>query len=48
MSNTGKTPSKREYPNVYEKGVPIAIGILLIIIVIMIVFAIGVALGIFV
>lgn len=43
-----KIPPQRHYPNIYEKGVPIAIGILLVIIVIMIIFAITVALGIIV
>ncbi len=41
-----KLPPKRQYPNIYEKVVPIAIGILLVVIVIMIIFAITVALGI--
>lgn len=40
-----KSPPQRQYPDFYEKGVPIAIGILLVIIVIMIIFAISVALG---
>lgn len=42
-----KSPPPRQYPNIYEKGVPVAIGILLVVIVVMIVFAIAVALGIF-
>ena len=47
MTNPGKTPPKREYPILYEKSVPILIGVLLFVIVIMVIFAIGVALGIF-
>jgi hypothetical protein len=41
-----ESPPQRQYPNFYEKVVPIAIGVLVLIIVIMIIFAISVALGI--
>jgi hypothetical protein len=43
-----KSPNrKREFPAVYERGVPVAIGILLLFVVIMMVFAILVAAGVF-
>ena len=42
-----KIPPQRQYPNIYEKVVPVAIGVLLFVIVIMIIFAVGVALGVF-
>jgi len=43
-----KSPTKkREFPAVYEKGVPVAIGILLFVIVIMLVFAVLVLTGVF-
>ena len=43
-----KSPTKkREFPAVYEKGVPVAIGILLFIILIMLGFAILVVAGVF-
>ena len=38
---------KREYPEFFEKSIPIAIGILTVIIIGMLLFAIGVILGVF-
>jgi len=40
-------PNKRAYPKFYEKGIPIALGILLFIIVIVLLFALAVAAGVF-
>jgi hypothetical protein len=40
-------PPKRQYPKLYEKTIPIAIGILVVIIIGMLVFALGVVLGLF-
>jgi hypothetical protein len=39
------TPSKREYPAVYEKAVPIAIGVLIAIVSAMLVFTVLVGIG---
>lgn len=47
MTKNQEQPSpKREYPEFYEKAVPIAIGVLIIFIVIIIFIAISVILGI--
>ncbi len=40
-------PPKRQYPKLFEKTIPIAIGILVVIIAGLIVFAIGVVIGLF-
>jgi hypothetical protein len=40
-----KTPIKREYPGLYEKAVPVAIGVLAFLILGMLVFTVAVALG---
>ena len=40
-------PPKRQYPKLFEKTIPIAIGILVVIIAGLIVFAIGVGFGLF-
>ena len=42
-----QTPSKRQYPPVYEKIVPIAMALIAGAIILMIIVAIGVALGLF-
>ena len=42
-----QTPSKRQYPTVYEKIVPIAMALIAGAIILMIIVAIGVALGLF-
>jgi hypothetical protein len=43
-----KPPTKREYPKLYEKIVPIVLGILAIVILAMLIYTIGVALGMFI
>lgn len=45
--STDKSPTKRQYPPLYEKIVPIAIGLIGIGVVLMVIVAIGVALGFF-
>ena len=40
-------PPKRQYPKLFEKTIPIAIGILVVVLAGLIVFAIGVIFGIF-
>ena len=40
-----ETKSKREYPNFYEKFVPIAIGLLVVVIVVVLAFALAVGVG---
>ena len=40
-----ESPTKRQYPAIYEKLIPIAIGILAVVIVGMMAYAIAVALG---
>jgi hypothetical protein len=40
-------PSKRQYPDFYEKAVPIAIGIIGVVVIILILIILGVALGLF-
>ncbi len=47
MPDLKKTPPQRQYPQFYEKAVPVAIAILTVGVFIMVVIAIGVALGIF-
>ena len=39
------SPSKREYPAVYEKAVPIAIGVLIVIVIAMLLYTVLVAIG---
>jgi len=39
------TPSKREYPAVYEKMVPVALGVLAVIVIAMLVFTVLVGVG---
>ena len=45
--NGTKKPSKREYPPVYEKIVPVALALIAIAILIVLLIAISVALGLF-
>ena len=48
MVEKGPGPApKREYPEFFEKSIPIAIGILVVIIIGMLIFAIAVILGLF-
>jgi hypothetical protein len=48
MSNTKKTQNRqRQYPEFYEKVVPIAIGALVLVIIILLIFTIAVGLGMF-
>ena len=47
MTDPKRSPKKREFPELYEKGVPIAIGFLAFIIVVMLVFAVLVVAGVF-
>jgi hypothetical protein len=42
-----RAPAKRHYPPLYEKGVPIALGIIALIIVALLLVILGVALGLF-
>ena len=42
-----KTPTKRQYPPLYEKIVPVALVLIGIGVVLMVIVAIGVALGLF-
>lgn len=41
------TPPKRRYPPLYEKAVPIALGIIAVVIVVLLLVILGVALGLF-
>jgi hypothetical protein len=41
------TPARRRYPPLYEKAVPIALGIIVLIVVALLVIILGVALGLF-
>ncbi|MGD1997000.1 MAG: hypothetical protein PVH62_09540 [Anaerolineae bacterium] len=43
--NDRHTPQKRQYPTLYEKGVPVALGIIAIAIVLLLLVIVGVALG---
>jgi hypothetical protein len=45
MSDHPNPPPKREYPALYEKGIPIAVGIIVIAILILVVVIIGVVTG---
>jgi hypothetical protein len=46
MTKTEKeAPQKREYPQFYEKVVPIAIGVIVVMIAGLLIFALGVAAG---
>jgi hypothetical protein len=48
MSNDDKrTTPKRRYPALYEKAIPIALGIIVLAIVILLIIILGVALGLF-
>ena len=40
-----ESPTKRQYPAIYEKLIPIAIGVLAVVVIGMFVYAIAVALG---
>jgi hypothetical protein len=40
-------PPKRQYPKLFEKTIPIALGILVLVIFLMVLFTIGVAFGLF-
>lgn len=40
-------PPKRQYPPLYEKAVPIALGIIVMVIVVLLIIIVGVALGLF-
>ena len=42
---TKSSPSKREYPAVYEKFVPLAIGLLLVVVIAMLLFTVLVGVG---
>jgi len=41
------TPRKRQYPPLYEKVVPIALGIIVLAIIVLLLIILGVALGLF-
>jgi hypothetical protein len=43
----GREPEKRQYPPIYEKVVPIALGILVLLVVIVLLIAFSVILGLF-
>lgn len=46
--NTPRRPSpKRRYPSLYERAVPIALGIIVLFIIVLLVIIVGVALGLF-
>ena len=45
--STDKPPAKRQYPPLYEKIVPVAIGLIGIGVILMVIVATGVALGFF-
>ena len=45
--NDNRTPPKRQYPPVYERVVPIALGIIALAVVVILIIIIGVALGFF-
>jgi tetrahydromethanopterin S-methyltransferase subunit G len=45
VENSPKTPSKRAYPQFFEKSIPIAIGILVVIIIGVLIFALAVIIG---
>lgn len=47
VEKSSTPPPKREYPEFFEKSIPIAIGILVVLIIGMIIFALGVMLGLF-
>jgi tetrahydromethanopterin S-methyltransferase subunit G len=47
VDKSKNSPQKREYPQIFEKSIPIAIGILVVIIIGMLIFATGVILGVF-
>ena len=42
-----KPPAKKQYPKLYEKTVPIVLGILALAILAMLIYTVGVALGLF-
>lgn len=44
MNNKDKKP-RRQYPPLYEKGVPIAVGIIVVAIIVLLIIIVGVALG---
>jgi hypothetical protein len=47
VDDSNKHPPKRQYPKLFEKTIPIAIGILVVIIAGILLFAIGVLFGVF-
>ncbi len=47
VDDSKNLPPKRQYPKLFEKTIPIAIGILVVVLAGLIVFAIGVIFGIF-
>jgi len=47
VDESNKLPPKRQYPKLFEKTIPIAIGILVVIIAGILLFAIGVIFGVF-
>jgi hypothetical protein len=47
VDKSANPPPKREYPQFFEKSIPIALGILVVIIIGMLIFAAGVILGLF-
>ena len=42
-----KPPAKKQYPKLYEKTIPIVLGILALVILAMLIYTVGVALGLF-
>ncbi len=45
VMNKKEKKSKRQYPPLYEKGVPIALGIIVVAIIVLLIVIFGVALG---
>lgn len=45
MAQKTSDAHKKRYPAAYEKGVPVAIGLIVVIVVAMLVLAVGIALG---
>lgn len=43
----GRKPEKRQYPAIYEKFVPIALGVLVVLVAIVLLIAVSVILGLF-
>jgi hypothetical protein len=47
MSEKKNVPPRRQYPPIYEKGVPIVLGLVVLAIVVVLIVILAVALGIF-